>query len=178
MFGINTCVMDVVTGKEKWISIPSETLEEDIGLCSLDDIVITDFDDIPFELGTDLFRANEALLACRDAGITDLCAIAAICEVIGCFYIDDEDFTVTVRDVGLNVFKVEHVWADMDAKEKAACFLATEKYVPFGNLKDSDLVLVEDKLSDFINWHDVWDDYNSKGFACAEINGTTYVVEC
>ena len=58
----------------------------------------------------------------------------------------------------------------MNAKETAACYLATELKVPFDHgITDEMLdVLSEDAMTDYINWGQVWDQYSSVGFQVIE----------
>lgn len=177
MIKLNVCVMNLLTGSETWVSLPAENLKALLDGADPDDVVIEDYDDVPFSMSSDPYKANEALLACIDAGIDDPGALAAICDVCEIPFVDDDDLVALLGIGDVSVFSVDRKWADMTPREKAARYLAIEKYIPFGKLKASDLVLVEDELLDFIDWVEVWDDYRMKGFSFSEIDGTTYVVE-
>lgn len=176
MITANVYVMDVITGKDKWITLPCDDIDSELSEMDKEEVIIVDSENTPFDVGNDVFKANETLKACASFGIDDPGMLEAICMVCGYSAIDDEDLTGTLNAGEITVDAVRQNWPAFSADEKAACYLATEKYIPFGDLKDSDLILVEDKLVDFLDWNAIWDDYMSKGYSCAEVDGITYIV--
>ena len=89
-----------------------------------------------------------------------------------------------VRKLKENDFMFEDIsdlhWA-MNAKETAACYLATELKVPFDHGVTDEMLdtLSKDVLTDYINWGQVWDQYSSVGFRVVEQeppNGGRYIV--
>lgn len=172
---IDVCVMELCTGREKWLSLPTDDLKYALADFVMDDLIVTDTSPTLIDVGTDVVRANAALKDCVSLGLDDEAKICALCMASGCDSISDPEFAdVLGRD--FSIFRIDVEW-NMTPIEIAACWLATEEYIPFGDTEMGDLVIVEDKLIEFIDWQTVWDDYEAHGWECLEINDEIYVVQ-
>lgn len=172
---IDVCVMELSTGREKWVTIPTDDIKYKLGDFAADDLIITDNAPTLIDIGSDVIKANAALQDCVSLGIEDEAKICALCMAGGCESICDPEFSeILNRD--FSIFPIDVDW-NMTPIEIAACWLATEEYIPFGDTEMGDLVIVEDKLIDFIDWQTVWDDYDAHGWNLCEINDALYVVQ-
>ena len=178
MYKVSVCVSDLITGKNKWIQLPNEDLDDELAGFDPVDVTISDSEPVPFDVGCDVYKTNRMLQMLDSLGVDEENAISALCLAYGGVPLDDDDFYYSAENGDIGIWKVP-IWPSLSTpEEKAACFLATELYEPFGDLKDSDLVLVEDKLVDFLDWDSVWEEYMVKGYSCVELgDGDVYVVE-
>ena len=173
---IDACVMEVSTGREKWISLPCPEIEQELSGYDKDDLLIIDSSSMMIELGSDIFKADTALKMCNALGIDDDGKIEALRMAVGCDAISDPDF-LDALEHDFSIHKIDVEWPRMTDTEIVACWLATEEYIPFGETEMGDLVIVEDKLIDFIDWESVWDDYEACSWVAIKIEGVLYAVQ-
>ena len=176
MLTVNAYVMDLVSGQDKWIMLPTDDLAGELSDFDQNEVMIVDHEEMPFDLGDDVQKANEALKLCIANGIEDPDELGALCSAIGASYISDDDVLEVLEAGEFLLYPVRFDWPHTTDTERAAIFLATEKYIPFGDLKESDLILVEDKLVDYIDWDAAWDDYESQGWTEITVRGTLFVI--
>ena len=178
MLSVSVCVEDDITGRRRWVELPTADLDVELADMDKDSVYVVDCDSmVPLDLGSDVSKINDVLFACRNAGIEKLDQLAALCDVCGIVYADDDDLLMILQSSEFSIYAVKGDFPAYTPEETAACYLATVQYIPFGDLKDSDLVFVEDHLSDYMDWAYVWVDYKTKGYALAEINGVVYIVQ-
>lgn len=177
MLSINVSVMDLVTGNEFWTTLPVSNIKMATRGLDPDNTLISDTEeDLPFNLGGDVSKVNEALLKCEDAGLNSVDEIYALMTAAGEDTLTGAPFLDVLDSGDFRQYAIKAEWPKMTDEQCAACWLATEQYIPFGDLEIGDLVPVEDKLIDFIDWDEVWDDYVSKGFSLTQLRDNSIIV--
>lgn len=172
---VSVCVMEVSTGRTRWIPLPCDDVKSRLPGFDCSDLVISDSEALLYNVGDNVFIANSALKDLNSLGVDTDEKIAALLLAGGCDSISDPDF-ISLLDRDFSILKIDAEW-DMTEEETAACWLATEEYIPFGELDMGDLVTVEDKLLDFMDWHSVWDEYEDHGWELVDINKQLYAVQ-
>lgn len=158
-------VSDLDSGASKVLTLPCNLRAELEN--HYDYIILSTIPDIPISRNDDIKGLNDALdeINSESPGMTeDYLEILLEATPSGDLFNDE-----FVRKLKENEFMFEDIsdihWA-MGAEETAACYLATELRVPFdhgitGEILD---VLGDDAVTDYVNWEQVWAQYESIGF--------------
>lgn len=150
--------------------------------------------DLPCNLNAELERDHEYVITCCDPDLAlwqyddvyklnnvldeinsenpDMTAefLAVLLEASESLDIFDEKFIRKVEDNDFLFDDISHITWAMCPNEIAACYLATERHVPFDKEMSREVFecLSNEELVDYINWEDIWRQYEFQGFKLVE----------
>ena len=172
---VHVCVMEECTGRTRWLQLPCDDVKSRLPGFDTSDLVISDSESVLYSVGDNVFLANAVIKDLNSLGVDDEDKVCALLLASGCDSLSDPEF-VKVLDGDFSVLKIDAKW-NLTDEETAACWLATEEYIPFGELDMGDLVTLEDKLMDFIDWRSVWEKYEDYGWELVDVDKELFLIQ-
>lgn len=154
--------------EDKIITIPSNIRSE---LDAQSDYVIVDSSPFISEIQMmDIWKLNDILeeINSENPGMTAEFLKMILEAVDG--DLEDREFVRRIKEGDFLFKDLSDITWRMGNEEVAACYIATELGVPFDNgiTKEMIELITKDEIVDYINWSEIWSQYEAIGFKLAE----------